>query len=110
MSHLDALDQDPMPYGLKPNPQQKERVCGDRDVSPCGFGMIEVVKNSRVSHCDQKGHHHSIYSLDFQYGGSRLATGGGGTQKSLQFFKILILSRCNCSDLESRFIITTGKL
>jgi hypothetical protein len=108
MSRLDALDQDPMPYGLKPN-ADGESLWRQRCVA-LWLGMIEVVKNSRVSHCDQKGHHHSIYSLDFQYGGSRLATGGGGTQKSLQFFKILILSRCNCSDLESRFIITTGKL
>jgi hypothetical protein len=47
--------------------------------------MIQLVRNSHVSHCDQKGHNHSIYSLDFQFGGSRLATGGGGLTLLLSF-------------------------
>lgn len=40
--------------------------------------MLRIVKNNLVSHCDQRGNQHSIYSIDFQSNGNRLASGGGG--------------------------------
>lgn len=50
--------------------------------------MIQVVQNNHIVHRDQKGHHHSIYSLDFQSGGSRLATGGGGKERI--YYQIIV--------------------
>lgn len=40
--------------------------------------MFRIIKNNLISHCDQKGNQLAIYSIDFQYNGNRLATGGGG--------------------------------
>jgi hypothetical protein len=39
---------------------------------------MRIIKADVVGHIDEKGIRHAVYSLDFQPGGRRLATGGGG--------------------------------
>lgn len=45
--------------------------------------MLKIIKNDVISHSDNKRDQVSIYSIDFQKNGNRLATGGGGKLFSL---------------------------
>jgi hypothetical protein len=40
---------------------------------------MKIIKPDIVGHLGSKSIRHSIYSVDFQPNGNRLATGGGGT-------------------------------
>lgn len=53
--------------------------------------MLKIIKNNVISHSDNKRDQVSIYSIDFQKNGNRLATGGGGKLFSFLFFCLYLI-------------------
>jgi hypothetical protein len=49
---------------------------------------MRIIKADIVAHFSEKGSRHSLYSIDFQPNGYRLATGGGG--KPILFIQLFI--------------------